>query len=266
LTTTVAPRSANVPAMAAPILVDEPVTRATRPSSGLGPVNDSTSTLSSRPFTSHLDGHQVEPGHSSARGPQSNVSLAWSSSGLVSARCARVGRVASLLHFLCEPSGHTSTVSRCATGSNPRNPQSQSCGPRGARTRSVWHDARSVAGKGRKVLGRSRWDCGLRRCEAHRWASGTRSCSASGSDVHSSGRSSTVGLAIGGNLDERAVFDRDAGAEKASNPGTRGKGSPPRIQLSGRITPRVRDGRAASGCSPRAFDTPCSGGTRRCAG
>jgi hypothetical protein len=32
---------------------------------------------------------------------------------------ARVGRVASFLHFLCDPSGHASTVSRCATGSNP---------------------------------------------------------------------------------------------------------------------------------------------------
>ena len=87
---------------------------------------------------------------------------------------ARVGRVASFLHFLCEPSGHASTVSGCATGSNPRNPQSQSCGLRGARTRTVRYDARSAAEKGRKVLGRSRWDCGLRRCEARRWASGIR--------------------------------------------------------------------------------------------
>jgi hypothetical protein len=39
-----------------------------------------------------------------------------------------------------------------------------------------------------------------------------------------------------------------------------------RIRLSGCVTPRVPDGRAASGCSARAFDTPCSGGTRRCAG
>jgi hypothetical protein len=66
--------------MAAPIPLEEPVTRTTRRSNAPGPVNDATS----RPFTSHLAGDQVEPGHSSARGSQSSVSLTWSSSGLFS--------------------------------------------------------------------------------------------------------------------------------------------------------------------------------------
>jgi hypothetical protein len=237
----VAPRSANVPAMAAPIPLDEPVTRATRPPNDLGPINDSTSALSSTPFTSTTnttgrapanpegsaygiirhpavdDAGSVVAKHNGDVGAL-EVPLEPVHHGALAARrrCARCALVSgaspSFLHFLYEPSGHDSTVSRCATGSNPRNPQSQRGGPRGARTRTVWYDARSAAGKGKRVLGRSRWDCGLRRCEARRWASGIRS------------------------------------------------------QLRGRITPRVRDERAASGCSPPAFDTPCSGGTRRCAG
>jgi hypothetical protein len=135
---------------------------------------------------------------------------------------ARVGRVASFLHFLYEPSGHDSTVSRCATGSNPRNPQSQRCGPRGARTRTVWYDARSAAGKGIRVLGRSRWDCGLRRCEARRWASGIRSRNASGSDVNLSGRSSTAGSPSRATSTSAPSSTVNAGAEKAGNPGTQG--------------------------------------------
>jgi hypothetical protein len=72
-------------------------------------------------------------------------------------RCAprvtpRPCRTRRVLHFLCEPSGHTSTVSRCPTGSNPRNPQSQTCGPRGARTRIVWYEARFVAGRCERSL------------------------------------------------------------------------------------------------------------------
>jgi hypothetical protein len=122
---------------------------------------------------------------------------------------ARVGRVASFLHFLYELSGHDSTVSRCATGSNRRNPQSQRCGPRGARTRTVWNDARSAAGKGKKVLGRSRWDCGLRRCDARRLGQrhpqSQRLCKRRELErpVEHGGR------AFEGNLNERAVFDRE---------------------------------------------------------
>jgi hypothetical protein len=135
---------------------------------------------------------------------------------------ARVGRVASFLHFLYEPSGHDSTVSRCATGSNPRNPQSQRCGPRGARTRTVWYDARSASGKGKRVLGRSRWDCGLRRCEARRCASGIRSRNASGSDVNPSGRSSTAGSPSRATSTSAPSSTVNAGAENAGNPGTQG--------------------------------------------
>jgi hypothetical protein len=104
---------------------------------------------------------------------------------------ARVGRVASFLRFLCEPSGHASTVRRCATGSNPRNPQSQSCGPRGARTRTVWYDARSAAGKGQgpRSIALGLWSSQMRSTSVGRH----RSRNAAGSDVNSSGGSSTAG-------------------------------------------------------------------------
>jgi hypothetical protein len=136
------------------------------------------------------------------------------------ARSCRARRFVSPLPVRAE--GHDSTVSRCATGSNPRNPQSQRCGPRGARTRTVWYDARSAAGKGIRVLGRSRWDCGLRRCEARRWASGIRSRNASGSDVNSSGRSSTAGSPSRATSTSAPSSTVNAGAEKAGNPGTQG--------------------------------------------
>ena len=133
---------------------------------------------------------------------------------------ARAGRVASFLHFLCEPSGHASTVRRCATGSNPRNPQSQSCGPRGARTRTVWYDARSAAGKGQgpRSIAPGLWSSQMRSTSVGRH----RGRNASGSDGSSSGGSSTAGSPSRATSTSAPPSTVNACAEKASNPGTEG--------------------------------------------
>jgi hypothetical protein len=117
--------------MAAPSPLDEPVTRATRPSSGPGPINDSTSTPSSTPFTSHLDGHQVAPGHSSARGSRASVSVAWSSSGLFSfLRCFHA-----VLHSMrvMRPLDDADETTGCTSREHVRLPTNRA-GPAGMRS------------------------------------------------------------------------------------------------------------------------------------